>query len=183
MSTSVVAEVSGDAHRIVVHDREVVVSAAGPGTSVLDRFARQVHLAPDRPALADGSHVLSYQELEERSAALAATLEVLGAGPEVVVGIHLPRSADLFAVQLAVMRAGAAFVPLDPSLPDHRLRTTAADARAALVVTRGTGGTAPPGLPGTVPVVDLDTWTPAGRPADRAPRPVRDEQLAYVIHT
>ncbi|MEU7559125.1 non-ribosomal peptide synthetase [Streptomyces eurythermus] len=137
-------------------------------------FARTT---PDAPALTDATGTLTYRELQERSGRLARRLTAGGAGPDAVVGLCMDRSAELVVAVLAVLRAGAAYLPLDPELPADRLAYMLSDAGARLLVT---GPGAPDGLrAGTVLGLD-GPETAAGTPADR---PADPENLAYVIYT
>ncbi|MCM3924467.1 amino acid adenylation domain-containing protein [Frankia sp. AiPs1] len=110
---------------------------------------------------ADGAVTLTYADLERRAEALAASLRAVGVGPEMTVGVCLPRSAAQVVALLGVLRAGGAFVPLDASWPARRISAVADEARISAVVA-GTAG-APPELSagaGFVPLLRLD---PAGR--------------------
>ncbi|MFD0394712.1 AMP-binding protein [Streptomyces nogalater] len=103
-------------------------------------FARET---PDAPALTDATGTLTYRELDERSGRLARRLTAEGVGPDTVVGLCMDRSAELVVAVLAVLRAGAAYLPLDPELPADRLAYMLADAGARRLVT---GPGAPDGL-------------------------------------
>ncbi|WP_439940748.1 amino acid adenylation domain-containing protein [Streptomyces sp. BBFR115] len=139
-------------------------------------FARET---PDAPALTDDSGTLSYRELDARAGRLARRLADAGVGPETVVAVCMDRSADLVVSVLAVLRAGAAWLPLDPSLPVDRLDYMLSDSGARLLLT---GRGAPAALTaGRVmrfeEPTDPDSGpVPAGLPADPA-------HLAYVIYT
>ena len=98
-------------------------------------FEAQAARAPEAPALVWGREVLTYAELEARSARLARRLRRLGAGPEVPVGICLPRTPDLVVALLAVLRAGGFYVPLDPVYPSERLAYLLEDSGCGLVLT------------------------------------------------
>ncbi|MFC4950499.1 amino acid adenylation domain-containing protein, partial [Pseudonocardia sp. GCM10023141] len=136
--------------------------------------AESVRDHPDATAVVDGALRLTYRELDERSAGLAARLAAAGAGPELTVGVHLERSADLVVALLAVLRAGAAFVPVEPSWPAARIAQVCASAGVVAVV-----GADPAALPAGIPVVAV-----AGAPepgwVDVAVDP---EGLAYVMFT
>ncbi|MFD7420120.1 amino acid adenylation domain-containing protein [Streptomyces californicus] len=113
--------------------------AAGPARTpdTLPRaFARVAAAAPDAIALCDGGSELSYRELDERSARIAAGLRARGVRRGDRVGVCLERSADLVVTLLGVVRAGASYVPTDPAYPTDRLAHTVADAGLRVVVTR-----------------------------------------------
>ncbi|NEB37490.1 amino acid adenylation domain-containing protein, partial [Streptomyces sp. SID14515] len=128
-----------------------------------DAFAAQVAARPDAPALTVGAATLSYAELDARAEVLADGLYAHGVRPGDLVGLCLPRSTDLVAAMLAVLKAGAVHVPLDPEHPAERRERTARDAGVRLTVED------PARLIGHPP-----------RPA--APRQAA-EAPAYVIHT
>jgi amino acid adenylation domain-containing protein len=89
---------------------------------------------PQGPAVKHGNHVLSYEQLEIKSREIATQLKLMGVGREVVVGICAERSIGLAAAALGVMRAGGAYMPLDPSHPLERLTYQLADAQAEIVI-------------------------------------------------
>ncbi|MDI1461646.1 non-ribosomal peptide synthase/polyketide synthase [Catellatospora sp. KI3] len=109
-------------------------SSAEPG-SWLSAVRTHAARTPLAPAVTSAGVTLSYAELEARSAAFAGRLSGLGVGPTGLVGLALPRSVDLLVALLAVARAGAAYVPLDPAYPASRLRFMVEDARPAVIVT------------------------------------------------
>jgi amino acid adenylation domain-containing protein len=100
-------------------------------------FEAQAALTPEAEALV-AERRLTYAELSRRANQLAWHLQAMGVGPEVRVGVHLPRSADLVVSLLAVLKAGGAYVPLDPNYPRERLELMLADSGARLVIEDGT---------------------------------------------
>ncbi|MFC4065339.1 amino acid adenylation domain-containing protein, partial [Actinoplanes subglobosus] len=129
----------------------------------------------DTLALQDGDVRLSYRELDRRTNRLARALIGAGAGPDRLVMVLLPRSADLFATELAVAKAGGAYLPVDPSYPAERIAALAADARPVLVVARPGTVNVPPGIPVLDPGAGDDD-SPVGVT-------VRPGNAAYVIYT
>jgi amino acid adenylation domain-containing protein len=101
-------------------------------------FERQVDRSPDAIALAvvATGEEISYRELDARAGRLAGWLRARGVGPEVSVGVALERSPELVAALLAVLKAGGAWVPLDPSYPPDRLSLLIEDAAVAVLLTR-----------------------------------------------
>ncbi|MGO1019203.1 amino acid adenylation domain-containing protein [Streptomyces rubiginosohelvolus] len=99
-----------------------------------EAFAAQVAARPEAPALTAGSTTLSYAELDSRAEALADGLYAHGVRPGDLVGLCLPRSTDLVAAMLAVLKADAVHVPLDPEHPADRRERTARDAGVRLIV-------------------------------------------------
>ncbi|MGI5336492.1 non-ribosomal peptide synthetase [Streptomyces sp. CA-181903] len=140
----------------------------------------QAARTPDLVAVVARDASLTYRELDARAAELATRLRASGAGPERVVGVHLTRSPTLVVALLAVLKAGAAFMPLEPSWPALRQADVARAARPVLVLTDAATTPAPPQL--DVPVLDLaDPSAPVhARPS---PAVVDMENVAYVIHT
>ncbi len=94
----------------------------------------QVRQRPDAPAVVLGATAISYRELDARAEALAARLRRLGVGPERPVGVLLERSIEQTVAALGVLKAGGVYLPLDPGLPDERLRFVLEDAGAVAAV-------------------------------------------------
>ncbi|CAL9516030.1 Linear gramicidin synthase subunit D [Streptomyces sp. enrichment culture] len=99
-----------------------------------ERFAEQAFRTPHAVAVVGGDRVVTYEELDRASARVARCLRDLGAGPETLVGVCLPRGVDLVVALLGVWRAGAAYVPLDPAQPPARLTGLVRDSGAGLVL-------------------------------------------------
>ncbi len=98
-------------------------------------FEQQVERAPQAVALRFGDQSLTYQELNQQANRLAHYLQQLGVGPEALVGICLERSLDLIVALLAVLKAGGAYLPLDPTYPQERLAFMLQDSQAAILLT------------------------------------------------
>lgn len=154
------------------------VTELAPATRTLtDLWTAQATATPDAEALRAGGTSLSYGELDQRAEQLALRLSALGAGPERVVGITLPRTADLVVAVLAVLKSGAAYLPLDPAYPKERLAYIVEDARpVAVLVTGDTAGVLPEGTE----LVLLDDEVTADQAIRRAPKP---DNLAYITYT
>ncbi|MFF8771916.1 amino acid adenylation domain-containing protein [Kitasatospora sp. NPDC015120] len=144
-------------------------------------FAAQAARTPDATALVFGATRLSYAELDARANRLANGLVAAGIGPECVVALALPRSAQTLVAQLAVLKAGAAFLPLDAEYPRERTAHMLADSAPALVLTAD-GWPLPEVLDGlTVLPADAGAW--ADRPAEAPPLRLDPAHAAYVIYT
>ncbi|WP_369165426.1 amino acid adenylation domain-containing protein [Streptomyces sp. AFD10] len=155
-------------------------------TSPAALCAAQAARTPTRTALVSGADALTYAELDARSARLARLLADRGAGPGTLVGIGLPRGADLLATLLAVGRTGAAYLPVDPDFPPDRVRLLLEDAAPALLVTDRATAAARSLHAGPYTTLLLDDPATARAAADAvplAPRPVPGDAPAYVIHT
>jgi amino acid adenylation domain-containing protein len=146
------------------------------------RIAAHARAAAERIAVVDADSQVTYGELDEQADRLAATLRASGAGPGACVAVLLPRSARYIVAALAVMKAGAAYLPLDPTTPVDRVEYILGDAGAAAVLTdQGHAATVPPG-PWTV--IDPDEARgPAPDAQPEAAAPPAPEDLAYVIYT
>nr|AGS49395.1 long-chain-fatty-acid--CoA ligase [uncultured bacterium esnapd4]QEO74981.1 omn6 [uncultured bacterium] len=121
-------------HRLTVEERNDTARAV-PVRPLPDLFAEQVRLGPERIAVEHGAVSLTYAELDDRAARIAGRLVAEGAGPETVVALTVPRSADMIAAVLGVLKTGAAYLPIDPDTPAGRVRTILEDAGPALVIT------------------------------------------------
>ncbi|GAA4449301.1 non-ribosomal peptide synthetase [Phytohabitans houttuyneae] len=164
---------AGERERVLTAGRGARRTAA-PAT-VPELFAAQVAAGPDRTAVVSGGTRWTFAELDARADAIAERLVGHGAGPERVVALALPRTADMIAAILGTHKAGAAYLPVDPGYPADRIAFMLADAAPACVVT--TAGF----RAGDLPVVTLDGLTAQSAPA--AASPARPGHAAYVIYT
>ncbi len=148
---------------------------------VLELFAARCAARPDAVAVVDGTGARTYAELDAESASYAAALAAAGAGPEIVVPVVAERSGLYVAMVLGVLRAGAAFLPLDPDTPVRRAREMCAGVQATvLAVQPGHEGYAAGLVDGPRRLVPAVPAPPAAAPPgpDRPP-----DGLAYVIFT
>ncbi|MEU1910362.1 amino acid adenylation domain-containing protein, partial [Streptomyces hygroscopicus] len=161
-----------------------------PATTLADVFADRAAATPGADALAFGTERLGYAELDERANRLARHLVGHGVGPEGRVVLLMDRSPDLITALLAVLKSGAAYVPIDPDQPAERIAHLCADAAPVAILTT-TAAAADTPLPGPVPiVVDAPAVRAAvaalpGHPLVQADRtaPLRPDHPAYVIYT
>jgi amino acid adenylation domain-containing protein len=147
------------------------------------QFEAQVERTPDAVAVVHEERHLSYRVLDSQVNRLAQYLRGRGVGPEVVVGICLDRSIDLIIGLLAVMKAGGAYLPLDPEYPTKRLEQMLEDTEIRVLLTH-TGLLSR--LPSTHPhTVCLDSeWVTISRLSDGSPAAEREgHHLAYVLYT
>ncbi|HEU4557489.1 MAG TPA: amino acid adenylation domain-containing protein [Longimicrobium sp.] len=144
-------------------------------------FAARVASTPDAAAVEFGAARLSYAELDARANALAARLRAGGIGAGGRVGVSMERSAELVVAMLGALKAGAAYVPLDPSYPAERLAFMLEDAGVGALVVRGEVPEALAGFGGPVISLSVDDAID-GEMAD-ASVDVPAEALAYVVYT
>ncbi|MFL6286412.1 MAG: amino acid adenylation domain-containing protein, partial [Pyrinomonadaceae bacterium] len=154
-----------------------------PQQTLHEMFCEQAARTPDAVALVCGPHSLTFRELDSRSNRLARQLASRGVGPERVVALALPRSPDLVVAILAVLKAGAAYLPLDPDYPPARISLMLSDASASLLVTSGNlpAGTAEAGLEALL--LDRDREAVAAESDGPLPSRARLDNTAYIIYT
>jgi amino acid adenylation domain-containing protein len=172
-----------DRRRVLQEWNAIESGPPGPATvheAVLAAAARH----PRALAVRDEHGALTYAELDERSARLAALLAAHGAGPGAPVGLALPRSAGLVTAMLAAMRAGAPYVPLDVAHPRPRLTMIAADAAPAVIIASRHTRDALDIPPGASVLIeeDLDAAGLA-RPAEPPVAPAHPDWPAYIMYT
>jgi amino acid adenylation domain-containing protein len=146
-------------------------------------IAAQARLNPDRLALVMGSEKLTYAELERRAAQLANYLRCLGAGPEVLVGLCLERSPQFVIAALAIMKCGAAYLPMDLAHPAERLRFIVKDAGVRLLVTQGNFADRFADLDARIVALDVHEGAIGQQPIESPEVKQENESLAYVIYT
>ena len=166
-------------HQLLAEWSDTAVSPAREAACLHELFEAQARRTPEAVALVDGTREILYRELEQAAERLASRLRDGGAGPEVIVGVWLERSAGLVAALLAILKVGAAYLPLDPRQPRRRLAAMLESARAALVLSSASLAAE---LPWSGPLVMVDGDAAAagsGRPVRRA----APGNLAYVLYT
>jgi amino acid adenylation domain-containing protein len=159
------------------------VSERAAAPCVHELFAEQAARTPQATAVVGGDEQASYGELDRRSNQLAHYLRGLGIGAEVTVAVCCERSVASVVGLLAVLKAGAAYVPLDPATPAERLSYMLAESRArALLTQRSLAASLPPH---DIPAICLDAdWGRiAHESADALANNARPENLAYMIFT
>ncbi len=157
-----------------------------PEKTLTSLFEAQVSRTPDAVALVQGDRTLTYAQLDTAAGKLGRRLLALPIGPEGLVVLALPRSIEAIVALVAVVKAGGAYLPLDPGLPVQRLRRVLDDAAPALVLTTP-GHAARFAGPAPVETVDMDgllRGPPAAAPTNAGgPAALRPQSLAYVIYT
>jgi amino acid adenylation domain-containing protein len=167
---------------------KVVVSWSGPSalpvpqTTIKDLFEEQVKRTPEAEAVVSGEQRVTFSELNRRANRIASLLRSHGGGRGTLVGIMMEKSVDLVASVLAVMKAGGAFIPLDPMYPMDRLEFMLADSEPRVLLTHAAVRGA---LPHTnAATINLDTDAAvADAPNENLPTSFDGDDPAYVIYT
>ena len=146
-------------------------------------FEQQVRLSPDAIAVITDSGEITYRELEAQANRLAHYLRRHGAASEALVGICLDRSAAMVVAVLAVLKAGAAYVPLDPRYPADRLRYMMEDAGIAVLLTEERLKDRLPEHAARTVLVDSDAELIARESEASLDTPIGKRHRAYVIYT
>ncbi len=153
-------------------------SAGGP---VHRRFEQQAELRPDAIAIAHGGESVSYGDLNEQANRVAHRLSGLGLGADDIVAVGLARQPDAVAAFLGTLKAGAAFLPVDPRLPPERRRLMLDDSGAKVLVAAGGSGWEE--IRGSAAIVDLEDPSPPGEPAENLAFPSSPAALSHVLYT
>ncbi|MFG1710761.1 amino acid adenylation domain-containing protein [Nonomuraea sp. M3C6] len=148
--------------------------------TVVDRFDQAADRSPRQTALVAHGRTMTFAQLRDRSRAVAGVLAQRGIGPEMTVGLAIPRSLDSIVALFAVLRVGAAYVPLELDHPDERIAAIVADARPDVILTVSAVS---PRLTGDL--IELDRPLPEAEPfMTFAPDdPDRLRHPAYTIYT
>src|SRR5205823_10485392 len=170
-----------DEERQVILSRWSKAPKAFPQDSLVkDLFEEWARRTPDAEAVVFAGERLTYRQLDERANRLARRLRRTGVGPGRLVGIYMQKSLDLVTAVLAVVKAGGAFVPLDPVYPDERVEFMLEDSRPAVVVTV-------PDEESRVAAFDVPIFSDWGdleaEQVDALPTTAGPDDLAYVIYT
>ncbi|SMD26149.1 non-ribosomal peptide synthetase [Kibdelosporangium aridum] len=146
---------------LAADDRIPTTTVAVPDATYPELFEAQAARTPDKTALVFRDEVLTFAELNARANRLAHWLISHGAGPEQVVALSLPRTTDMVVAILAVFKAGAVYLPLDPDLPDDRRKFVLDD---------------------TKPLLVLENLPDSGECSNPV-RALRSDHAAYIIYT
>ncbi|NKZ09919.1 non-ribosomal peptide synthetase [Mycolicibacterium septicum DSM 44393] len=162
-------------------NRAALNGAAPVSVSIPTLFHEQVARHPDAVAVSFGESSLTYRELDTAANRLAHLLIEWGAGPGLRVALLFPRSVEAVVAIMAVLKTGAAYVPIDPSVPDARLDFVLTDSAPIAVVTTAdlVGRLDGRGLT----VIDVNDSAAAGRPGSPPPVEPTGDDVAYLIYT
>lgn len=145
----------------------------------------QVSKTPDATAVTSLNRSLTYKELDQQANAVAASLIEKGAGPDTLVGIYINRSVDLVVAALGILKAGAAYVPLDPTYPSDRVALMIEDSGLKILLTdKATSTSVPPTNDDTpIDTVLVEDAIEANAQAPTVDCQAQPHNLAYVIYT
>ncbi|WP_433711876.1 non-ribosomal peptide synthase/polyketide synthase [Nocardia sp. CA-084685] len=151
--------------------------------TLADRFALAAAIDPTAVAVRAGTRSLTYAELDAWSNRLARRLITAGVGPEALVAVALPRSAELVVALVAVIKAGAGYLPIDPNYPADRIEYVLDDAGPICAITSAATELAPGWFGG--PVIDIAAANQDSTAITQAQRrrPLNPAHTAYVIYT
>jgi amino acid adenylation domain-containing protein len=158
-------------------------AAAGRFLRIPEEVAAYAAQSPQLPAVVAAKKTLTYGELESQSNALARHLLSLGAVPETLVAVFLPRSPSAVVAALAIMKTGAAYLPLDPSCPSGRIRLILEDARVPIVISDSSATSSLPSGAWQIVRLGEPQGTQRARSSTPLPYTANPSQLAYVIYT
>ena len=151
--------------------------------AVHELFELQVEAAPDAIAVKDDDNSLSYRQLNERANRLAHYLRKKGVGPEVMVGLFMERSLDMIVGILGIVKAGGAYLSLDPEYPSQRINAMLEDSSVPVLLTQSALRERLPEFDGELICQDSDWPDIAVEPAINPESGVAAENRAYVIYT
>ncbi|MDO9103419.1 MAG: amino acid adenylation domain-containing protein, partial [Methylovulum sp.] len=167
---------AGCAQLMVANEQAMHTDYALHADSLPQLLARQVRLTPERIAVQFGAQTLTFAELELQANGLAQYLVAQGAAPEKTIAVCVERCPNMLVALLAVLKTGAAYLPLDPQLPAKRLQHMVGDSGAMLVLVNG-----PSALELSVDVADM---TRCRSVSDESPDVrLHPDNLAYIIYT
>ncbi|AOA54714.1 MULTISPECIES: plipastatin non-ribosomal peptide synthetase PpsC [Bacillus] len=169
-----------DKTRKIVSQNNRTVSVSPKAPTLHGLFERQAAVTPERPAIRFSGGLLTYAELDMYASRLAAHLAARGVTNESIVGVLSERSPDMLIAVLAVLKAGGAYLPLDPAYPKERLSYMLKDSGASLLLTQP--GCSAPNFSGETLEVDM-TSLEREEVKRHVSASVSDGSLAYVIYT
>src|SRR5450432_712336 len=152
--------------------------------SIASLFSEQAALTPDKTALVFENYQLTYRQLEERSNQLAHFLRNKGVGSNSMVPVCIERSLDLLVGILGILKAGAAYVPLDPEYPEERIRFMLQDISSRILLTSRTIRKKLPGIEKLEHILIDEEWNVISRESATPPKiSANGKSLAYVMYT
>ncbi|WP_156349753.1 MULTISPECIES: non-ribosomal peptide synthetase, partial [unclassified Mycobacterium] len=180
LSSIEVLDESEQARLEAIGNRAALNEQAPVAFSIPELFAAQAARAPEAVAITDGEQSWTYGEVEESANRLAHLLVSRGAGPGERVAVVLPRTAEAVVAILGVLKTGAAYVPVDPSVPAARIEFVLGDAAPVAAVTTAAVRSRLDGQ--ALDIVDFDDPAVAAQPGGGLAAPSADN-IAYIIYT
>lgn len=174
---------SGEEQRRLLVELNETTAPFSEEKGVHELFEEQVKRAPDAIAVSLRKEELSYRELNLRANKLARYLRAMGVGPEVLVGIFMDRSLEMLVGLLAVLKAGGAYLPLDPEYPPERIAFMIDDSRARAVLTQNSLLNRLPETAARTICLDVDSPFFSLESGENLQVRVVSDNLAYVIYT
>ena len=171
----------GEHARLDEMGNRAVLTRPARRVSIPVLWAAQVARAPEAVAVSFEGRSLSYREVEEAANRLAHLLAAQGAGPGQCVALLFSRSAEAIVAILAVLKTGAAYLPIDPVVPDARVAFMVGDAAPVAAITTAELRPRLAGC-GDLVVIDVDDSRIGGQPATALPAPAADD-IAHIIYT
>ncbi|NKJ20242.1 non-ribosomal peptide synthetase [Dyella sp. SG609] len=156
---------------------------AVPADNLADAFATVATRTPDAVAMRAGDRTMTYGELDADANRLAHHLQSLGVGPDVLVGLCLERSPELLTATLAIVKAGAAYLPLDPDYPAERLTQMLSESMAPVLVTQADLLDRLPTHWGALVVLEEEAEAIAQQPPTAPMHTLQPAHLAYAMYT
>ena len=167
----------------LIDDQQLKTPPDRAAASIIQLVAQRSRADAEAVAILAGAETLTYGELNCRADRLAAHLRRLGVGPECLVGVYMERSPASVIAAMAAFKAGGAYLPLDPALPEQRLAFMLEDAKVSAVVsTAALGSRLPAGSWAVINCDEVDLKT-SDCARDSAPVEISPDNLAYVIYT
>jgi amino acid adenylation domain-containing protein len=167
----------------IINDFNLTSRPYSPQLCIHHLFERQVELRPESLAVVYKHERLSYRQINDRANQLAHFLTRHGAGPESLVAVCLSRTPEMIVSLLAILKAGAAYVPLDPNYPSHRLSFMIEDTAASLIISEQDLADKLPDHNSRLVCVDADRQEVGGLSTLNPQSLVSADNLAYVIYT
>ena len=166
-----------------VADRKITDADFPRGSTISQLFERQVARTPDAIAVVSSGRSLTYRELDQRSNQLARHLQQFGVRPEILVGIAIERSVEMMVGLLAILKAGAAYVPLDPSYPLQRIALMIEDSGVPVLLATECTRSRLGKTDRHIVSIDGDAEAIAGSATHSIAATGTAQNLAYVIYT
>ncbi|WP_140397831.1 non-ribosomal peptide synthetase, partial [Paenibacillus apiarius] len=175
--------VTGQERKLLLEQLAGTKADYRPEATVLTLFEEQVARTPDLPAVIFGDEELSYRELNERAEQLGAVLRAQGVGGEKIAAVMIQRSCEMAVGILAVLKAGGAYLPIDPAFPMERIRYMLSDSHPQVLLTSIKHRPLAAEVANHIPVLYFEGDARQEMAAESLKRTAAPADLAYVIYT